>query len=83
VDNTTDLNGWAYQGDGDGVMGAYDLRLADDGGDDLGGFSEDGGCVHPIQVDVRRHVQARHPRSLTIPERSSPSPSLFTAGDDG
>jgi hypothetical protein len=42
---------------------AYGLGLADDGGDGLGGFGEDGGGVHPIQVHVRRHVQARHSRS--------------------
>jgi len=43
---------------------AYGLRLADDVGDGRGGFAEDGRGVHPLQVDVRRHVQARHPRRL-------------------
>jgi hypothetical protein len=67
-------------GDGDGGTGAYGLGLADDGGDGLGGISEDGRGVHPIQVDVRRHVQARHPRSLMILARSSPPP--FAVGVD-
>ena len=50
-----------------GKAEAYSLWLADDIGDGLGGFGEDGGGVHPLQVHVGRHVQARHPRSLPLP----------------
>jgi len=52
---------------GKGKAEAYGLWLADDVGDGLGGFGEDGGGVHPLQVHVGRHVQARHPRSLPLP----------------
>jgi len=52
---------------GQGKAEAYGLWLADDVGDGLGGFGEDGGGVHPLQVHVGRHVQARHPRSLPLP----------------
>jgi hypothetical protein len=59
--------------------GAYGLGLADDGGDGLGGVGEDGGGVHPIQVHVGRHVEARHlPSPIPTPSSSSSeSPSLF------
>ena len=63
-----------------GGEGAYGLRLADDGGDGAGGVGEDGGGVHPLQVHVRRHVQARHlppPLLLLLADLQEKFSSLF------